>query len=123
MASDCWIRQRQTKNTPSPSKLQSAYFNLSLTFLSGVPKQFPRSTTLIVRLDPSVVNLGCIHLTPLFNQSDLTESRTLNCTSTLRSCHICVNQMGGYVSSVHFPYQPITLTFLKGALQILPFGV
>lgn len=108
---------------PSSPQFQPALFNLSLTFLSGVPKEFFHSTPFVVRLDFSATRLGCTHLTPLVNRSDTTRVRTLNCTSTSSPCHFCTYREGGYLLSVQSPISPLPLTFLKGALQILPSGV
>lgn len=66
--SDCWICHRQPGNPPPPPQLQSTCFNLSLAFLSGVPNEFPKSSLLFVKLDHSGTNLGCIHLTQLFER-------------------------------------------------------
>lgn len=114
--SDYWMCHRQPAYTPS-LLLQSMLFNHNLTFLSGVSKEFPKSIPLAAGLDPAAT----LWATFTWPYRLMGLARLRSKLSTIHP-HLYISQGGLYlICPVSFLPHYIQ-HFLKGALQILPFG-
>lgn len=77
---------------------QSVCLNLSHTFHSGSPKNFPRSSLLFIRLETTATNFSCIYLTPQLNWPSKARVRILNYISTSSPYRDCISRGGTYIS-------------------------